>query len=104
VPFIARWPGRIRPGSESDHVCAFGDSLPTLLGRPEQQKHHEHLCWELNSQQAVRMGNGDSPAAKDSVGGPERLPPLVRGLRPFGLLRYERTYSTAGSGSVRRAA
>ena len=34
-PFIARWPGRIKPGSESDHVCAFWDFLPTcaeLLG------------------------------------------------------------------------
>ncbi|MEN6425632.1 MAG: arylsulfatase [Phycisphaerales bacterium] len=78
VPFIARWPGRIEPGSESDHVCAFWDFLPTcaeflgeqppagidgisilptLLGRPEQQKKHEHLYWELSNQQAVRMGD-----------------------------------------------
>ena len=77
-PFIARWPGRIRAGSESDHVCAFWDFLPTcaellgaqppagidgvsllptLLGRPEEQKKHDHLYWELNNQQAVRMGD-----------------------------------------------
>jgi arylsulfatase len=78
VSFIARWPGRIRPGSESDHVCAFWDFLPTcaellggqppagidgisilptLLGRPGQQKKHEYLYWELNNQQAVRLGD-----------------------------------------------
>lgn len=78
VPFIARWPGRIEPGSESDHVCAFWDFLPTcaellgeqplagidgisilptLLGRPQHQKKHEHLYWELSNQQAVRMGD-----------------------------------------------
>ncbi len=78
TPFIARWPGRIKPGSESDHVCAFWDLLPTcaellgekppegidgvsilptLLGRPEGQKKHEYLYWELNNQQAVRIGD-----------------------------------------------
>lgn len=78
VPFIARWPGRIEPGSESDHTCAFWDILPTcaellgvqppagidgisflptLLGKKNAQKKHEHLYWELNGQQAVRMGD-----------------------------------------------
>jgi arylsulfatase len=78
VPFIARWPGKIKPGSESDHVAAFWDFLPTcaelldvqppvgidgisilptLLGRPQQQRKHEYLYWELNGQQAVRMDN-----------------------------------------------
>jgi arylsulfatase A len=78
VPFIARWPGRIRSGGESDQVGAFWDFLPTcaelldvpppagidgisiaptLLGRPGQQKQHEHLYWELNGQQAVRLGD-----------------------------------------------
>jgi len=76
VPFIARWPGRIQPGTKSDHVCAFWDFLPTcaellgeqpptgidgvsvlptLLGRSEQQKKHRYLYWELDNQQAVRM-------------------------------------------------
>ncbi|MBP7052638.1 MAG: arylsulfatase [Phycisphaerae bacterium] len=78
VPFIARWPGKIDAGSESDHVCAFWDFLPTcaelldihppqgidgisilptLLGRPALQKKHEHLYWELAGQQAVRIGD-----------------------------------------------
>jgi len=76
VPFIARWPGRIQPGTKSDHVCAFWDFmptcaellgeqpptgidgvsiLPTLLGRSEQQRKHRYLYWELDNQQAVRM-------------------------------------------------
>ena len=78
VPFIARWPGRIEPGTTSDHVTAFWDFLPTcaqllrepvpdgldgisilptLLGRPGRQKKHDHLYWELRGQQGVRMGD-----------------------------------------------
>jgi arylsulfatase A len=78
VPFIARWPGRTKPASESDHISAFWDFLPTcaellgvdppqgldglsllptLLGRPGQQTQHEYLYWELDGQQAVRMGD-----------------------------------------------
>lgn len=78
VPFIARWPRKIRPGSTSNHISAFWDflptcvellgtsppegidgvsMLPTLTGRPDQQKKHDHLYWELNGQQAVRMGD-----------------------------------------------
>jgi len=78
VPFVARWPGRIKAGSESDQIAAFWDFLPTcaellevrppdgldgisilptLLGRRERQKQHEYLYWELNGQQAARMGN-----------------------------------------------
>ena len=81
VPFIARWPGRIAPGSVSDHVSAFWDMvptfaditgaehpadidgisiLPTLLGQDAQDQ-HESLYWEYhglwNGAQAVRMGN-----------------------------------------------
>jgi arylsulfatase A-like enzyme len=80
VPLIARWPGRIEAGAETDLVSAFWDFLPTLaelagapspagtdgisllptlLGRPEQQKRHEFLYWEFHeggSIQAVRMG------------------------------------------------
>ncbi|MHC4628889.1 MAG: sulfatase-like hydrolase/transferase, partial [Planctomycetota bacterium] len=81
VPMIARWPGRIKAGSVSNHVSAFWDFLPTccelvgadvpdgidgismaptLLGRSRQQKRHEALYWEFHEQgkkQAVRMGN-----------------------------------------------
>ena len=79
VPLIARWPGRIKPGSTSEHVCAFWDFLPTLaetagiaapggidgisflpalLGRPQQK--HEYLYWEFHEGgfiQAVRSGD-----------------------------------------------
>lgn len=78
VPMIARWPGRIEPGTESDHISAFWDILPTfaeiagaepakntdgisllptLLGRA--QREHKYLYWEFHERgprQAVRMG------------------------------------------------
>jgi arylsulfatase A-like enzyme len=81
VPLIARWPGRIRPGSVSEHVSAFWDFLPTcaelagvvspavtdgislvpvLTGEPKRQNQHEFLYWEFHERgfnQAVRMGD-----------------------------------------------
>jgi uncharacterized sulfatase len=66
VPMIARWPGRIRPGTETDLPSAFWDYLPTaceaagidppdgidgvsylptLLGQNETQGRHEYLYW-----------------------------------------------------------
>ena len=76
VPFVARWPEKIRAGSISDHISAFQDVLPTLLDvvgeKPEapvdgisllptllgrgEQKEHEYLYWELKGQQALRAG------------------------------------------------
>jgi len=80
VPMIASWPGKIEPGSKSDHVSAhydmlatFGDvagyklpegsdgvsMMPTLLAK-ENQKEHEFLYWEFPSyggQVAMRMGD-----------------------------------------------
>ena len=80
VPMIARWPGRIKAGSQSNHPSAFWDFLPTccelvgveapdgidgismvptLLGQSRRQKKHEVLYWEFHEQgkkQAVRMG------------------------------------------------
>ncbi len=80
VPTIARWPGKIQPGTTSDHVGYFGDLLPTaaelagvdlpaghdgisflptLLGQSAKQKKHPYLYWEFyerGSSQAVRMG------------------------------------------------
>lgn len=67
VPFIARWPGKIKPGTVSPHVGYFGDMMatfaelggaplpqgtdsislvPTLLGQGTQRK-HDHLYWEF---------------------------------------------------------
>ncbi len=80
VPFIARWPGRIKAGSTSGHVSAAWDVLPTLaevvgaekpvdidgvsfaatLFGKGRQKEHEFLYWEFPSyggQVAVRMGD-----------------------------------------------
>ncbi len=78
VPFIARWPGVVKPGSTSAHASAFWDVLPTvadasgvptpsgvdgisflptLKGGP--QPRHEYLYWEFHegsSKQAVRLG------------------------------------------------
>ena len=80
VPCVARWPGRIAPGTTTEHVAAFYDVLPTLmdvagaatpagldgvsfaptlLGH-DTQVPHEYLYWEFPSyggQQAVRLGN-----------------------------------------------
>lgn len=70
VPFLARWPGRIKAGSISNHVGYFGDLMatwselagaklpakidsisiaPTLLGRGTQAT-HEYLYWEFYEQ------------------------------------------------------
>ncbi len=82
VPLIGRWPGRIKPGTTTDHVCAFQDFfptaletagienaapsgldglsfLPTLTGRGRQIR-HEHLYFEFKDyggQQTVRWGD-----------------------------------------------
>jgi arylsulfatase A len=83
-PLLVRWPGRIKPGSVSDHLAYFPDVMPTLaelagatarlpktdgisivptlLGRKDQ-KQHEFLYWEAagpnltTNQQAVRWGD-----------------------------------------------
>ena len=59
VPFLARWPGKIKPGGASDLPGANYDVLPTLTGQGGQ-KRHEFLYWEYPSgpgHQAVRMGD-----------------------------------------------
>ncbi|MGB0774308.1 MAG: arylsulfatase [Akkermansiaceae bacterium] len=77
VPFVASWTGKIKSGTQSDHISAGWDMLatfadiagekpnketdgisllPSLTGNGEQKK-HTHLYWELGTQQAVRMDN-----------------------------------------------
>lgn len=80
TPFLVKWPGKVEPGTITDHVSAFWDLmptlaeitgaesyensdgisfLPTLLGK-KGQKQHEYLYWEFHEQGgkiAVRMGN-----------------------------------------------
>jgi len=78
-PFLARWPGKIKKGSTSNHISAFWDVmatmadltgqstpkqsdgisfLPELLGK--KQKKHEYLYFEhpqsKDHDKAVRMG------------------------------------------------
>jgi len=78
-PFIARWPGKVLPGTVSDHISAFWDFLPTaceiagvavpentdgisylptLLGK-DMQAEHEYVYWEYygkGGKKAVRKG------------------------------------------------
>lgn len=82
VPMIARWPGKIAGGSETDHLSAFWDVMPTLaelagteipattdgvsfaptlLGNGDmgEQEIAPYLYWEFagyGGQQVVRMG------------------------------------------------
>ena len=74
-PFIARWPGRIKPGAVSHHVGGFVDFLatsaelagagpqpesdgisylPTLLGKDEGQRQHPYLFWNFLEQGGKR--------------------------------------------------
>lgn len=81
IPFIAKWPGKIKANTTSDHISAFWDMMPTfcdlsgvnkcpttdgisisntLLGKSEQEE-HEYLYWEFNESegplQALRNDN-----------------------------------------------
>lgn len=86
VPYLVRWPGRVKGGAVSDHLLCFQDVmptlaeltktacpktdgisfLPTLLSEPGQQT-HSYLYWEYVKQRAVRMNqwkayrNGNAP-------------------------------------------
>jgi len=77
-PFIARWPGKITAGAESEHISAFYDFLPTVceiigVEVPENvdgisylpaltgkaQKAHDYLYWEFYERtgaKAIRKG------------------------------------------------
>ncbi len=95
VPFIARWPGHIKPGQVSGELGAFWDFLPTaaalagttnippnldgislaptLLGET-QTNHHSFLYWEFHErgfQQAGRLG--DWKALRPQAGEPLEL-------------------------------
>lgn len=85
VPMIVRWPGRIKPGSTSEHPWYFPDVMPTLAElagavqylpeaidgisvvpafleeKAAALQKHEFMYWELRRRgkltRAVRMGN-----------------------------------------------
>ncbi len=77
VPFIARWPGRIPPGTVSDEFCSTLDLFPTFLGiagaRPPKgvaldgydmlpvltegaASQRTEQFWELRANRAARVG------------------------------------------------
>jgi uncharacterized sulfatase len=96
VPFIARWPAKIKPGA-SEFVGGFQDFLPTaaelagasdslpsqrdgvsivptLIGQPQSQKQHEVLYWafyERGGGQAARIGKWK--AVQQPIHAPVRL-------------------------------
>jgi len=79
VPMIASWPAKIKAGSQTDHISAFWDImptfaeilgknldstidgisfLPTLMGQVDQKK-HDYLYWEFHEKGgriAIRKG------------------------------------------------
>lgn len=98
VPFAARWPGVIRPGSINHYTGAFWDILPTFaelagtaipqgldgisfvnaLSGKKKQKTHDFLYWEFHEQggkQAVRQGKWKAILlnAISNPGGPVKL-------------------------------
>jgi arylsulfatase A-like enzyme len=79
-PTIVRWPGHTKPGTTSDFAGTFQDFLataadlagaqapktdgvsflPSILGKPDEQKQHDYLYWEFyegGGAQAVRFGD-----------------------------------------------
>lgn len=118
TPTIARWPGRVRPGTVSDQVWAFWDVLPTvaeLTGQPApagidgvsvlpavldgKAVEHPPLYWEFHERgfdQAARIG--DWKAVRNGLGGPLELYDLkadpgeannVAAARPDEVKRFE---------------
>ncbi|MFP4027563.1 MAG: arylsulfatase [Candidatus Brocadiia bacterium] len=78
VPALARWPGRIEPGSSCDMPWTFWDFLPTaveaaggkvpdktdgvsilsaLLGEPDAVELPDYRYWEFHDEQAARIGD-----------------------------------------------
>lgn len=72
MPFVARWPNKIKAGTTTDHISAFWDFLPTacdiagieptaaingisylpvLVNGQDLQKKHDYLYWEFNEKQ-----------------------------------------------------
>ena len=99
VPLIARWPGKIQAGQESDLISAHWDMLPTfcqltgaasrdesdgislvdeLMGKSKEQKKHDFLYWEFYAQggkRAVRFGDWKAVQlnVNKNFGGPIQL-------------------------------
>ncbi|MFO1483806.1 MAG: sulfatase-like hydrolase/transferase [Verrucomicrobiaceae bacterium] len=88
IPFIARWPGKIAPGSVTDFLGYFPDLLPTiaevtgasapadidgvsflptLLGKNSEQKQHDYLYWEIGNWTAIRQGTWRAVRSKPNA-------------------------------------
>ena len=79
VPMVARWPGKIKAGSVTEHLSGFNDFmataaqlagaslksattdgtsyLATLLGKPEAQKKTEYRYYRWKNSRAVRVAD-----------------------------------------------
>ena len=85
VPYLVRWPKKIKPGSVSNHLFYYPDIMPTLAELTDatcpktdgisflptllskgRQANHAHMYWELGRQRAVRKG--DWKAYRDKKG------------------------------------
>lgn len=98
VPFIVKWPGKVKKGAVTDHLTAFWDMLPTLTGiagvKTElgmdglsilptltgkgTQKQHPFLYWEFyehGGKMAGRINNwkGVRLNVRDNPNGPIEL-------------------------------
>ncbi|WP_215238333.1 arylsulfatase [Dyadobacter helix] len=92
-PFVARWPGTVKPNTKNEYIGAFWDLLPTFaelagvkVEKPVDgisftaaltgkgiQKAHDYLYWEFHEQggkQAVRQGNWKAVRLK-AAGNPD---------------------------------
>ena len=82
VPFIVSWPGTAPEGTESDHILAFYDMMPTLcditgtktsryvdstdgisflpaVKGKKGQREHSHLYWEFHETDQIAVREGD---------------------------------------------
>jgi len=83
VPLIARWPGKIKPGSVSDHVCAFWDVLPTLaaVAAAQAPPHTDGISFL-----PTLLGTGQQKTHGSSSGS-SSYPAASTATRPSGVFR-----------------
>lgn len=101
TPLIISWPKKIKAGSQSNHLSAFWDMMPTfcdiagvqtpptdgismlpeMIGQTQKQQKHEFLYWEYceaGGEKAVRMGPWKA-----------YLPKILKGNREIELYNIE---------------
>jgi arylsulfatase A-like enzyme len=65
-PFIARWPGRIRPGSGSDQLCCLGDFMATCADLVGQEL-PDNAAEDSVSLLGVLDGTATEPIRRDVI-------------------------------------